>query len=61
MIQSGRILSDVIAGIPQLTYLVEKKALKKDISVAKDAAPMFTGKATEYYANKGINKLNKKI
>ena len=42
-------------------YLVGKEIFKKGISVAKYAAPMLTGKATEYYANKEINELNKKF
>ena len=61
MIQSGGILGDLIEGIPQLMYLVGKEVLEKGISVAKDAAPMLAGKATEYYTNKGINKRNKKF
>ena len=59
MIQSGGALGDLIADIPQLMYLVGKEIYKKVISVAKYAAPMLAGKATEYYANKEINELNK--
>ena len=60
-IQSGGFLGDLIAGIPQLMYLVGKEVLKKGISVGKDAALMLAGKATEYYANKKINEVNKKF
>ena len=61
MIQSGGILGELIAGIPQLMFLTGKEVLRKGISLTKDAAPILVGKATEYYVNKEINKLNKKV
>ena len=57
--QSGGILGDLIVGIPQLMHLMGKESLKKGISIAKDGAPVLARKATKYYANKGINELNK--
>ena len=39
MIQSGGILGELIAGIPQLIYLTGKEAPTKRISLAKDATP----------------------
>ena len=61
MILSGGILGELIAGITQLMFLTGKEVLRKGISLTKDAAPTLVGKATEYYANKEINKLNKKV
>ena len=61
MIQSGGILGELIAGIPQLMFLTGKEVLRKGISLTKDAAPTLVGKTTEYYVNKEINKLNKKV
>ena len=42
-------------------FLMEKEVLKKAILLVKIAAPILTGKATKYYVNKEINKLNKKF
>ena len=39
MIQSGGILGELIAGIPQLIYLTGKEVPTKRISLAKDATP----------------------
>ena len=64
IIKSGGILADLLPAIPQAMFLTEKevlkKGLKKDITIAKNAAPELAEKATEYYVNKGINELNKK-
>ena len=38
---------------------VFKRRVKKGITLAKDAAPELAEKATGYYVNRGINKLNK--
>ena len=35
------------------------EAIKKGITLAKNAAPALAGKATEYYFNTGVNELNK--
>ena len=61
MIQAGRNLCDIIAAIPQVMFLARKEALKQSISLAPELAPAVAGKATEYYINKGINELNKKV
>ena len=61
MIQSGWILGELIAGIPQLIFLMRKEVLKKVMSLAKDAAPILAGKTTKYYVHKEINKFNKKF
>ena len=37
------------------------EAIKKGITLAKNAAPALAGKATEYYFNTGVNELNKKF
>ena len=39
MIQSGGILGELIAGIPQLIYLTGKEVPTKRISLAKDPTP----------------------
>ena len=41
--------------------LTGKEELKKSITLAKDAAVMLTGKASEYYTSKEINELNKQF
>ena len=61
MIQSGRILGELLVGIPYAMPQAGKEALEKGISLAPKLAPAFAGKATEYYINKGVNKLNKKF
>ena len=61
MIQSGWILGELIAGIPQLIFLMRKEVLKKVMPLAKDAAPVLAGKTTKYNVNKEINKFNKKF
>ena len=65
IIKSGGILADLLPAIPQAMFLTEKevlkKGLKKDITIAKNAAPELAEKATEYYVNKGINELHKKL
>ena len=61
MIQSGGILGDVIAAIPQVIFLTRKEVLKKVIFLAPKLAPKLAGKGTEYYINKEINELNKKF
>ena len=53
MIQSGGILTELIAAIPQAMFLAGKEVLKAVLET--------TGKATEYYINKGINNLNTKF
>ena len=52
-IQSGGILTELIAAIPQAMFLAGKEVLKAVLET--------TGKATEYYINKGINNLNTKF
>ena len=49
VIQSGGILDDLIAAIPQGMFL------------APELAPKLAEKVTRYYINKGINELNKKF
>ena len=61
MIQSGGIISELIAAIPQAMFLAGRDVLKKGISLARKLAPALAGKATEYYINKEINTLNKKF
>ena len=61
MIQSEGILGDLIAAIIQVMFLTEKELLRKGISLAAKVASILAGNATEYYINKGINKLNKKF
>ena len=41
--------------------LTGKEELKKSITLAKDAAVMLTGKASEYYTSKEINELSKQF
>ena len=38
-----------------------KRSIKKGISLVPKLAPALTGKATEYYINKGVNEPNKKF
>ena len=63
MIESEGILGDLHVAISQAIFLtgkeVLKRGLKKGITLAKNAAPGLAENATEYYVNKGINKLNK--
>ena len=61
MIQSGRILGELLVAIPQAILLAGKEALKEGISSAPKLVPKSAEKATEYYINKGINELNKKF
>ena len=67
MIQSGRNLQVILLSasylpvILQVMFLARKEALKQSISLAPELAPAVAGKATEYYINKGINELNKKV
>ena len=64
MIQSREILSDLLAAISQVMFLIRvealKRGVKKDVTLAQNAAPELAEKATEYDNNKGINKPNKK-
>ena len=57
MLQSGGILGELLVAIPQTKFLTGKEALKKGTLLA----PKLAEKATEYYINKGINKLNRNL
>ena len=63
--QSGGVLVDILSAIPQAMFLTGIKALKNGVkngvTSEKNEAPELAEKATEYYVNKGINELNKKI
>ena len=65
MIQSGRILGELLAAISQTIILTGAEALKRGVkegvTLAKNAAPELFEKATKTYVNKGINELNKKF
>ena len=61
MIQSGGFLGELLVGIPYAMLHAGKEALKKGITLAKNAAPELAKKATGYYVNKGINELSKKF
>ena len=65
MIQSGGILADLLAAIPQAIFLTRVEALKRGVknalTLAKDAAPELVEKATEHFFNKGTNELNKRF
>ena len=52
MMQSGGILADLLAAIPQVMFHTGVQGFKK-------TAPELPEIATEYYVNKGINKLKK--
>ena len=60
MIQSGGILGELLAAIPQAMFLSGREVLREGISLAPKLAPKLAEKATEYYINKRINELNKK-
>ena len=64
MIQSREILTDLLAAILQVMFLIRvealKRGVKKDVTLAQNAAPELAEKAAEYDDNKGINKPNKK-
>ena len=57
MIQSRGILGDLIAAIPQVMFLAKTEALKKVNNWHQNQWK----KATKYYINKGINKINKRF
>ena len=38
-----------------------KRGVKKGVTLAQNAESELAAKATEYYVNKGINKLNKNL
>ena len=58
MIKSGR-----ITAISYTTNNISsrKRSIKKRVSLAPKVAPKLAEEATEYYINKGINELNKKL
>ena len=63
IIQSGGILADLLEAIPQAMFLTRvgalKKGVEKSVTLAKNAATKLAEKATESYAIKGINELDK--
>ena len=65
MIQSEEVLVKPLSAIPQAMFLREVKTLKagakKDATLAKNTAPQLPEKATGYYVNKIMNKINKKL
>ena len=65
MIQSREILTDLLAAMSQVMFLIRVEALKrgakKVVTLAQNAALELAEKATEYDDNKGINKLNNKF
>ena len=65
MIQSEEVLVEPISAIPQAMFLTEVKALKggakKDAALAKNIVSQLAEKATDYYVNKIMNKINKKL
>ena len=65
MIQSDEVLVEPLSAIPQAMFLTEVKALKggakKDAALAKNIVPQLAEKATDYYVNKIMNKINKKL
>ena len=61
MIQSRGFLSELLVGTPYVMLHAGKEALKKGITLAKNTAPRLAKKAKEYYVNKGMNEINKKL
>ena len=61
MIQSGRILDELLVFYTISNFSSKKRSIKKGISLAPKLAPKLAEKATEYYINKGINEINKKF
>ena len=64
MIQPREILTDLLAAISQVMFLIRVEALKRGVKkdvTAQNAAPELAEKATEYDDNKGINKPNKNV
>ena len=65
MIQSGGILPDLLAAIPQIILLTIEEALKRGVkeavTLAKNDAWELAKKKTEHFVHKGINEFNKKF